>query len=433
LFCELGSKFEPYVDHILPSLLASFSDPNPDVREAAAEASAQIMANLTGYGVQRALPRVLGALEEKGWKTKVESVTLLGSMAYCAPRQLSSCLPQIVPRLLEVMTDPNKKLQESTRSALSKIGSVIRNPEIRLLVPRLLKAISDPTANTEKALQSLMKTSFVHAVDPASLALIIPILRRGLRDRVSHVKKMAAQVVGSMCSLIADTNDLLPYASTLLKYLKMIIVDNIPEVRAVGARSLGALFKGLGEDNCGDLVTYLIALLDSDTTAVQRAGAAQALANIMKGLGPERTEELLPGISDKARTSQDANVREAYMGVYQYMPDTFGTEFAVYLEDVFPCVVAGLADDIGTVRDVALKSGQALVIKFARSETDMLLPALETGIRSGNWRIRLSSVQLLGSLLLRLSGNTAVAATCVNVVTSATAFAAVAVVCLSLV
>jgi ribosomal 30S subunit maturation factor RimM len=51
----------------------------------------------------------------------------------------------------------------------------------------------------------------------------------------------------------------------------------------------------------------------------------------------------------------------------------------VYLEDVFPCVVAGLADDIGTVRDVALKSGQALVIKFARSETDMLLPALETG------------------------------------------------------
>jgi hypothetical protein len=56
------------------------------------------------------------------------------------------------------------------------------------------------------------------------------------------------------------------------------------------------------------------------------------------------------------------------------------------------------------VRDVALKSGQALVIKFARSETDMLLPALETGIRSGNWRIRLSSVQLLGSLLLRLSG-----------------------------
>ena len=147
LFCELGNKFEPYVDHILPYLLTSFSDSNPDVREAAAEASQQIMANLTGYGVQRALPRVLAALDEKGWKTKAEAITLLGSMAYCAPRQLSSCLPMIVPRLLEVSADPHKKLQEATKDALKRIGSVIRNPEIRRLVPVLLKVLR-PRAHT---------------------------------------------------------------------------------------------------------------------------------------------------------------------------------------------------------------------------------------------------------------------------------------------
>lgn len=122
-------------------------------------------------------------------------------------------------RLLEVMIDPSKQVQDSSRLALKQIGSVIRNPEILKLAPQLLSALNDPL-HTSTALSALMKTSFVHSVDPPSLALIIPILRRGLRDRVSLTKKMAAQVVGSMCSLIADVKDLLPYANTLLKYLK---------------------------------------------------------------------------------------------------------------------------------------------------------------------------------------------------------------------
>lgn len=71
---------------------------------------------------------------------------------------------------------------------------MIRNPEVLQLVPSLLGAITRPNDNTKACLDTLLDTVFVNTVDAASLALIVPVLNRALRERTTELKKKAAKV-----------------------------------------------------------------------------------------------------------------------------------------------------------------------------------------------------------------------------------------------
>lgn len=402
--CEkLGRLFEPYVIQILPLLLVCFSDPVIAVREAAECSARAMMSHLSGQGVKLVLPSLLQGLEDKAWRTKQGSVQLLGAMAYCAPQQLSQCLPKIVPKLTEVLTDTHPKVQSAAQMALQQVGSVIKNPEISALVSTLLLSISDPNEYTKHSLDILLQTTFVNTIDAPSLALLVPIVHRGLRERSADTKKKASQIVGNMCSLVTEPKDMLPYINLMLPEVKKVLVDPIPEVRAVAARALGSLIRGMGEENFPDLVPWLMETLKSDNSNVERSGAAQGLSEVLAALGREHFELVLPDILRNC-SHQKASVRDGHLTLFKYLPRSLGPIFQSYLSRVLPAILDGLADESESVRDAALSAGHVLVEHYATTSLPLLLPAVEDGIFNDNWRIRQSSVELLGDLLFKVAG-----------------------------
>ncbi|XP_014558598.1 hypothetical protein COCVIDRAFT_94116 [Bipolaris victoriae FI3] len=397
----MGRLFEPYVIQLVPQLLAGFGDTSADVREACLDAAKTCFSTLSSFGVKQVLPILLDGLDEDQWRSKKGACDSLGAMAYLDPNQLALSLPDIIPPLTVVLTDSHKEVRASANRSLQRFGEVISNPEIKSVVNIILKALSDPTKYTDDALDALIKIQFAHFLDAPSLALVVRILERGLGDR-SGTKRKSSQIIGSLAYL-SERKDLISHLPILVAGLRVAIVDPVPATRATASKALGSLVEKLGEDALPDLIPSLMATLKSDTGAGDRLGSAQALSEVLAGLGTGRLEETLPSILQNVASSR-ASVREGFMSLFIFLPVCFGNSFANYLSKIIPPILGGLADDVESIRETALRAGRLLVKNFATKAIDLLLPELERGLADDSYRIRLSSVELVGDLLFNLTG-----------------------------
>lgn len=395
---------EPYVDGILAHLLLCFGDTHADVREATQDAARVLMRSLSGPCLKSVLPSLLAGLDDKAWRTKKGAVELLGAMAFCAPRQLSQALPTVIPRLSEVLTDSHRQVSAAANQSLKQFGEVIHNPEIHKLVPTLLKALVDPNAKTAAALKALLHTKFVHYIDAPSLALIAPIIERGLRERSVAAQRQSAQIVGHLASL-TDARDYVPYLARYTPLIRVVLVSPVPDARATAAHALGTLVERLGEVHFQDLIPSLLHVLQTDATGVDRHGAAQGLAEVLAGLGLERMERLLPSIVENTQASA-SYVREGHLALLIYLPATFGPRFVPYLGRIVSPIVSSMADEIESVREASLRAGRMLIANYTQRSVDLLLPQMEPRLFDDRHRVRLSALQLTSDLLLRVGGIT---------------------------
>ena len=76
-----------------------------------------------------------------------------------------------------------------------------------------------------------------------------------------------------------NLQDMAPYVPKLMPKLKDALVDPLPEVRATAAKALGSLLKGMGEEYLQDILPYLRQKLKSEVGGVEQREGLSSLHN----------------------------------------------------------------------------------------------------------------------------------------------------------
>merc|ERR1719329_1787816 len=315
------------------------------------------------------------------WKIKAGCIEVLSpclrQMALGSPAQLASCLPQIVNLLAAAALEVRAEIRTATGAVLREIGNLVASPEIKKLSQDLVTALADPTnqKHTQGVLALMGNQTFMSLIDPASLALLMPIVGRGLKAPESASKKWSAQIFGSTAMLVKDVEMMRPYLKQIVPMLQAALTDPVAEVQREAAKAFGVLEQVLPEFSRRFSQPWLFKKLSGGDPG-ETIGSALALAEVILKMEKPKAAELIPEILAGA-SAEKWSTRKGFLELMDTMPQAMKMDFVPYIESLFPPMIMGINGDKDPVEDPASRAALALVQRFADLCPELLLQAFE--------------------------------------------------------
>ncbi|KAK3991036.1 putative fungal-specific cytosolic translation elongation factor 3 [Cladorrhinum sp. PSN332] len=304
---EVSAHVEPYLVALLPNVLAGAGDKITAVKNAAIAAALAIAEAINPNAVKAVLPALIDSLRNaQKWPEKMTVLDFIETLIRTAPAQTGLLVPELLPVISEAMWDTKKEVKDRAYLTMEKLCALIVNRDIERFIPELIKCIAKPE-NVPETVHLLGATTFVTEVQQPTLALMVPLLDRGLAERETAIKRKAAVIVDNMCKLVDDPNIVAPFLPKMMPALQKNY-ENLadPEAREKTKQALDTLNR-VGNvvdgkipevQNHGDISTivgHLKKVLGSKHAAVfdKFAPVVEYIAAVAGQLVDEKETELI--------------------------------------------------------------------------------------------------------------------------------------------
>jgi len=220
------------------------------VVNAATEAAFAICKNINPFAMKSLLPVLFSKLPvETKWPIREMALKCVAIFGESTPKQLGIALPEVVPELTACMWDTKKQIKVASTAAMKEALKVIGNKDIEHMTEKILIAISKPKEVPE-IMHQMAGVTFVQSVESPALAMVVPLLLRGLREKTIATKRQSAVIINNMSKLVDNPLDAAPFLPLLLPALETnasSIAD--PEARGVTEKAVEQLnrLKGLAD------------------------------------------------------------------------------------------------------------------------------------------------------------------------------------------
>ena len=189
------------------------------------------------------LPTILHQINTAGkWQVKTGSLSILDQLVKTSPEQMGKLMPEIVPVLAGAIWDTKADVKKAARSSLTTTTALVSNKDIEKFIPALISALINPVEEVPTTIQLLSATTFVSEVDSPTLSLMVPLLSRGITERLTATKRKVAVITDNMAKLVDNEYTVRPFIPKLLPALIKVsetVAD--PEARGVVNRAIATL------------------------------------------------------------------------------------------------------------------------------------------------------------------------------------------------
>jgi len=188
-----------------------------------------------------------------------------------APFQVCACLSDVVPKVSEVsaatvragsrpshaapqcMWDTRPQVITTATATMTKVCTVVGNRDLEAFLPIIVSCIAKPT-EVPDCIHKLSATVFVQEVDTPALAIMVPLLERGLRERQTAIKRKTALIIDNMCKLVEDPTAAAPFLPKLLPGLEKLAAEVAdPECRQVCGKAQATLILAAGGKDAAEV------------------------------------------------------------------------------------------------------------------------------------------------------------------------------------
>ena len=113
------------------------------------------------------------------------------------------------------MWDTKKQIKNASTNAMKAALNVIGNKDIEHMTGEILTAITKPKEVPE-IMHKMAGVTFVQSVESPALAMVVPLLLRGLREKAIATKRQSAVIINNMSKLVDNPIDAAPFLPLLL-------------------------------------------------------------------------------------------------------------------------------------------------------------------------------------------------------------------------
>jgi len=251
LASEAIFRAEVHLIAAVPTVLAAAASKQARVRTAVDSFITKLGEKMNANAVGSLLPHLFKSTEVGvAWQTRALALKMIGSFADTAPNQLGYSLPIVVPAVTLSMSEPKKEVSAAAYAAMTNACNVIGNRDIEHMTQKIVRACSNPEEVPE-IMHALAGVTFVQSVESPALAMVVPLLIRGLRSKVTATRRQSAVIIDNMSKLVDDPIDAGPFLPTLLPALQFAAdAMSDPEARNICEKATAQLHKlgGLCEE-----------------------------------------------------------------------------------------------------------------------------------------------------------------------------------------